>query len=136
MRVVMITGISLLLSACGATSEKFETVSIRVGNVSCTENIRIDRSSTSSVRYRGGALNGGSLDVQLSGPLPVKKNDFEFKKRCQEIVESATAAAKAEAELMITKSAEARSNLAITEAYNDQQMKHLKADDYKIDSSY
>lgn len=111
------------LVGCG-TSEKFETVSVRIENVSCSENIRMDNAGRTSVRYQS---NNG-LDVDLTAPSIVSDTDFTFSKRCQDILEAAIIQAKHLAEQTVIETEIMRSGAPIDIELNNQELNAINGD--------
>lgn len=72
------------LGGCNGTlSEKFDTVTIRHADMSCTENIRIDNNGTAGLSYYG---TGNGLQFNLKGPAPVPGKEFVWSKPCRELL--------------------------------------------------
>lgn len=130
-KAVVSTFSLLALAGCGF-SEKFETVSVRLGNVSCNENIRIDSTGRAGITYR----NDNGLGFNLNAPPPVPDNGFEFSKRCQDILKSAeiyaaNMAAESSINLSVTESA-----APVTIEYNNRELESLTGGEHLFKSSF
>lgn len=98
MRTFLIMTCTVILGGCG-TSEKYETVSVRFGDMSCSENIRIDNSGKAGLSYRS---DSGGLVFNLSGPASVPGKKSEISKRCDKLLQIMNKMAESRAELEIT----------------------------------
>lgn len=117
LRSLLISGCALFLGACG-TSAKYETVSVRMGSLSCSENIKVDSSGRSGLNYRN---ESGSLSFNLTGPTTIP-GSFKFTKRCQEMLETMNTLAKIRADLEI-------SGAQISMKRNEEELQRLKGTD-------
>ena len=85
---------SLFLVGCGMT-QTYETVSVRIDGISCSENVKVDDSTAAVVDYES---KDGRFDLSLRGSVPDIKPEHGFNKRCQDILDAASIIAKNKAE--------------------------------------
>ena len=77
------------VSGCG--TGVYETVTVRTGDTSCTENIRIDSSAKPGVTITGvtGTSNYKNASVDIDLPSFAQSNSDDFNKRCEDILDLA-----------------------------------------------
>lgn len=84
----------VVLGGCqGTISEKFDTVTIRHADMSCTENIRIDNNGQAGLTYYG---PDSRLQFNLNAPVPVPGEEFVWSKPCRELLADMNAVSEAE----------------------------------------
>lgn len=126
---------SLLLSACGSGSQKFETVTVTVGSVSCHENIRIDHSSQAGISYTD-VSDGSTVRLNVDSAKRPGADDFVFSKRCQEIVEWAKMAAEGDARRAIANAEEAESRAKLNQAINEEELQSINGTGMELSSKW
>ena len=92
----------LALSACQSTpTEKFDTVSIRHKDISCTENIRSINNGTAGFSYQS---SDSALRLNLQGPVPIPGNEFNWDNPpCRELLKDIEEISRAQKSLELEK---------------------------------
>ena len=74
------------LSAC--SSGVYETVTVRTGDTSCTENIRIDSSAKPGITVTGikGSSSYDNVKTSIDLPSLPSRGEKDFNKRCADIL--------------------------------------------------
>ena len=132
----LISACSLIaLSACSAPNvQKFDTVSLRHGYMSCTENIKsINNGTTAGIRYQN---SDNGFDVNLSGPPPTDADKFEWEKPCRDLLDVMNKVAAAESEALIAEAAARVAEATARKARAEEEVELMSGGSSKIASAY